>query len=307
MPDPTEGGNKEFAAYLKSCRPVEELTSDKYTTLRGIVHRSGDTAFAIQTADGQAYEIDASAVDRFKVIGAGVRPDVELLLTTEALKSAKQLQLKSVIAEQTIFAADQKAIIKDVHTDPIVDHKLVIKDIHTDPIADQTLFAFDHKHPPKDIAKDPITDPVTGAFDSIGGTLAETAAEAGGFDPGQVVTNPAAFGAQQAGAGAMTPFVMATPHHASAQMVNLQMGAGQQLGAAAPGLKPLQADTIKEVSLDHTLKELIHDTHKEVVFDTRKELIFDTHKEVYETLVEGGGTLAEGSQFPGGFPGMPGF
>jgi hypothetical protein len=306
MADPTEGGNKEFAAFLKSCRPVEELTSDKLTTLRGTVYRSGDAAFAIQTADGQLVELEPSAVDRFKVIGTGLNPEVELSLTTEGLTAAKQL--KSVIADggQTIFA-------KDIRTDPIVDHKHVIKDLHTDPIADQTLFVLDHKLPHKDLAKDPITDPVGTAtgFDPIGGTAVETLAE-GGFDPGQVATNPAMAAGQQAGAPGMMPFVMATPHHAPAQMVNLQMGAAGAGASAA--LKPFQSDTIKELSYDHTLKEMIHDTHKEVIFDTRKELIYDTHKEVFETYWEGGGTLqegagtaAEGSQFPGGFPGMPGF
>ena len=303
MPDLTEGGNTEFVSFLKNCKTVEEVSSGKYVIVRGTVFRSGDVGFALTTADGQMIELDASAVDNFKVVaGGGTHPEVELSVQADALKNAKSLPFKPVF--------------KDIHTDPIT-NKVTHKDIHTDPISDQTLFVLDHKHVPKDHITDPLVDPIgTGAFDPIGGTAAETLIE-GGFDPGQVVTNP--VDPQGVGlAQGMTPFVMATPHHAPSQMVNMQLAAAQQrvgVPGAAP-LKPLQTDTLKEISFDHTFKEIAHDTQKELVFDTlkeamfdtHKELIFDTRKEVIETLVEGGGTIQEGGgQIPGGFPGMPGF
>jgi len=99
---------------------------------------------------------------------------VELSVSSESLRSAKTTVFKPLATDGTIalYAADHKTVIKDIRTDPIVD-------------------AIN-----------------TGIADSIGGTLAETLAE-GGFDPGQVLTNPAA-----GVGGGITPFVMATPHQA---------------------------------------------------------------------------------------------
>jgi len=68
------GGRKEFAALLNGCRSVDELTSGKFTTLRGRLYRAGDNMSAVATADGQLVELETSAVDCFKVIGAGVIP-----------------------------------------------------------------------------------------------------------------------------------------------------------------------------------------------------------------------------------------
>jgi len=318
MEENTEGGGKEFAAYLKSTRSVEELTSGKYVTIRGSVHQSGESAFVV-ALEGQLLEIPASAVERFKVTGDGVHPEVELFVNAEALKTSKVISGKSAFSDgtQTLFAADQKSAAKDTYTDPISDHKPVFKEVHTDPIADQTLFVLDHKA----IHKDPITDPVgTLVFDQLGNTAAESAIEGGGIDHGQVI-NPAA----QRAAGGMTPFVMATPHHAPSAMVDLQMAAAQAPGAAQ--FKRAGIDTLKEAAFDNTIKEVIAETHKETTGDTLKELITDTHKEtvldtlkeatadtrkeVFETLVEGGGTFqegggtaVEGGGFPGGgFPG----
>lgn len=80
--------------------------------------------------------------------------------------------------------------------------------------------------------------------------------------------------------------------------------------------KPIFQEQTTAASLDQiTLKELTQDTLKEAakdpIHDTVKELskdpIFDTVKEVYETLVEGGGTLAEGINDPGQQVSQPGF
>jgi hypothetical protein len=325
MPENTEGGSKEFAAFVKSTRSVEELTSGKHVTVRGTVHRSGDAAFVLALG-GQLVELDASSVERFKVVGSGLHPEVELSINAEALKAGKVVSPKPVFLDgpHTLFTPDQKSLVKDVHTDPISDHKPVFKDLHTDPLADQTLFVLDHKT----VHKDPIMDPVGKVPFDPSNTGDESLAEGiGGI--GGPVFNPAS---QQAVAG-MTPFVMATPHHAPSAMVDLQMAAAQ--GRANPQLKPAQFDTVKEVTLDNTLKELIADTHKESVADTIKETIADTHKEsvadtlkesvadtlkesvadtlkesvadtrkeIIETMVEGGGSIQEGGGFPGGFPG----
>jgi len=331
MSENHEGGSKEFAAYVKGSRSVEELTSGKYVTVRGTVHRSGETSFVLAT-EGQLVELESAAVERFKVVGSGLHPEVELSINAEALKAGKIISPKPVFTDgpHTLFSLDQKTPFKDLHTDPISDHKPLFKDLHTDPIADQTLFVLDHKN----IHKDPITDPVGKIpFDpSTTGdeSLVEGIGGIGGI--GGPVVNPAA---QQAAAG-MVPFVMATPHHAPSAMVDLQMAAAQ--GRAVPQLKPLQLDTIKEAALDtikeaiadshkepvtDTIKETIADTHKETVLDTLKEAtadtlkeatadtfkesVADTRKEIIETTVEGGGSIQEGGGFPGGFPGGFGF
>jgi hypothetical protein len=262
-----EGGNKEFTAYLSSASSLEDLTSGKRVVIRGTVHRSSETTFALVTQT-QILELPVAAVDKFKVIGNGVHPEAELSVTAEALGAARTINPKQVVTDtQTLFHSDRKLAIKDVHTDPISDRKHVFKDLH----------------------KDPIQDPITHIGD-VGGTWQEQT-----FDPSQGI-NPDPV---------LTPFVIATPHQAPTQLLNLQAGVSPASRASA--FKSLQAETVKQVAHDNTLKEVIHDTHKEVVFDTRKELVFDTHKELIETQVEGGGTWQEGPHIPGGFPGMPGF
>lgn len=125
-------------------------------------------------------------------------------------------------------------------------------------------------------------------------------------------------------AGGLTPFVLATGHHAPQSALALQGASGQVAKSVIQDVHTLQtADlaTLKEPLHDTTLKELIYDTIKEI----SKDPIYDTVKEVYETLYEGGGTIqegggtiqegggtiAEGGGFPGGgFPGgggNPGF
>jgi hypothetical protein len=302
MPETNEGGSKEFAAFLKGVKSVEELRAGAHVSLRGVVFRSGEKSFAIATADGTCVELEISAVERFKVIdGGGIYPEVEISVSAEALRNAKAIELKVPFKDlRTDPIADYKVPHKDAHTDPITDQKLPIKDLRTDPIAD-------YKIPMKDMRKDPITDPTTGVADFYG-------------DPGAQQGDPA-FG-QAAAAAGMSPFVMATPHQAPAPMVAMQ-----NFGAN-PAMKPVQLETVKEASLDQTIKEIIHDhptfkeiihdhtlkeviadpTYKELVFDTFKEPAVDTRKELVETTVEGGPyTAAETVGIPGGFPGMPGF
>jgi len=299
MPDITEGGAKEFASFLKGVKSIDELKSGAHTVLRGTVYRSGEGTFALVTGTGESVELDVAAVDRFRVVGSGLQPEIEISIATDALKNAKSVNLKYIPADTTNYGLDHKPPAKDIRTDPIVDHTWFVHDKHT-----------------KEIAKDPIYDPVKGFADPI--------------DPGAAVNPP--YGAQ-GGAMGMSPFVLATPHQAPAPMVNMQMMGQVPWGPRAGGAhKPIE--TIKELSWDHTLKELIQDptfkepiqdpTYKELIQDpTYKEVPYDTYKELIETLAEGGGTwaegggtlaevggggtLAEGGPFPGGFPGMPGF
>lgn len=108
--------------------------------------------------------------------------------------------------------------------------------------------------------------------------------------------------------GQLVPFTLASGHQAPQNAVAMQALTGQ---VAKPILDVrtiaiYDLTTVKEPIQDHTIKEVIQDhTIKEVI----KDPIFDTVKEVYETLVEGGGTiqegggggtLAEGGGLPGG-------
>src|SRR5262245_40255301 len=99
MSEPMEGGGKEFAAFLRTCRSTDDVTSGKVRTIKGTISKSSDTAFAIRTCDGQAFEIEAAAVSRFKVLGGGLDPEVEIALSSDALKAAKQIVLKPVYAD----------------------------------------------------------------------------------------------------------------------------------------------------------------------------------------------------------------
>jgi len=103
----------------------------------------------------------------------------------------------------------------------------------------------------------------------------------------------------QFGHAGAVPFTLASGHQAPQNALAMQALTGQ---VAKPvldlrTLPTLDYPTIKEPTHDHTIKELF------------KDPISDTVKEVYETLVEGGGTiqegggggtLAEGGGIPGG-------
>ncbi len=328
MADPMEGGSKEFQAFLKGSPSVDDAARAQTTIVTGMVFRSGDGKFALTGSDGQTLELPADAVEKFRVIDAsGAHPVAELHIHSDKFKSASILQFKPFI----------KDVSTDLIKDILADQTFRAKDISTDPVKD--LISDQGTIKAKDVGTDGVFDPVNTFFNDPGGgntgvadtlvegpgTFAEgggTFAEGGGFDPGQIFTNPAV---QQAGAAGMTPFVMATPHHAPAHLLAMQAGI-QQPGAAAGGKqltaetgKELSSDTIKEPQFD-TLKEIHQDTMKEIPFDgtlkeiskdpswdTLKEISHDTRKEMsWDTWIEGGPfTRQEGTFDPGGIATQP--
>lgn len=178
---------------------------------------------------------------------------------------------------------------KPVHAD-----KPLWSDLHTHTILDQ----LKHTH------KDPIYDPIFTPQ----------------FPPGP---DPTQLGQI---AGGAVPFTLAAGHQAPQNAVAMQALTGQVAKPVFQDVRTvasLDLGTVKEITLD-TVKEVPYDTLKEVgkdpIHDTVKEVakdpIFDTVKEVYETLVEGGGTIqegggggtiAEGGGFPGGGINQGGF
>jgi hypothetical protein len=271
-----QNGNKEFLEFLRSAPSLEDASAGATTELTGLVSRTTDGRFAITTGDGQTFEMEVGAVQRFRPVeGGGFSPIATILVSSEALKNATLRPLKPIIKEiakdpikDIIHDGTHTYFSKDIATDPIADKHLP-KDIRTDPIQD--------KHPFKDIRKDPLQDPIdTGWADVAGTGPGDPIATP---DPAGRVTNPA-FGqfAEMAAAG-VTPFVMATPHHAPAHLVAQQAGVPQAVFAGAPQLKQTAYDTIKEVAYAETIKEPVRDTHKELVFDTRKELVWETWQE----------------------------
>lgn len=315
MAEKPEGGGKEFLTFLRSVPTLEEATSGATTQLTGMVFRGEEGRFAITTGEGQTYELDANAVQRFKVLDAqSLSPVVTLQVASDVLSKASIRAVKPIV----------KDLIKDVIKDLVADPKRLPKDLLKDPIKELPWDPkVPWKDPPKDLPKDVPTkelakDPPkeiikdgpkdliadTGPRDLGGTGIADTLAET--IDPGQGVINPQpGFGGGFAG-GDLTPFVMATPHHAPAHMIQAQMGAQPGVTAAAGGggLKPLATDTAKELAFE-TVFQL--DRPKQLVFDTRKELIFDTRKElVYETWVETGpNTIQETTFDPGGLVTQP--
>lgn len=128
------------------------------------------------------------------------------------------------------------------------------KELIKDPIFDPTR---------KELIKDPWTDPWTRI--ETEGTIQETT-----FDPG--------LGVDPAVEAGLTPFIMATPHHAS------QAAIAMQPGAAA----------YKPVYFDPTRKELIKDPAFDTLKELRKDPIIDP-----VTWVENTGTLQEQVFDPG--------
>jgi len=285
MPAETEGSNRDFRSFLRQAPTLEDASSGQTTELTGLVSRISDDHFAITTGEGQTYELEVEAVTRFRAVeGPGLSSMVTIEISAEALKNATLRPIKPLIKDLIKdpikdIVHDGTLYAKDLFTDPLADKThpsdtLAAKDVHTDPLAD--------KHVYKDVHKDPIQDGVTKQYtDPIGTGAADI------FnipDPTGQVVNPAAarFGAaQMAQQGGLTPFVMATPHHAPAHLLAMQAGAPQAaLAGVGQQLKPIAYETVKEP---------IRDTLKELIYDTRKELVYDTHKElIYETYWEGG-------------------
>jgi hypothetical protein len=226
-----EGGNKEFLELLKSAPTLDEAASGETVEVSGLVARSGEGKFAITTGEGQTYELDPTAVTRFRAeAGPGLSRVVTIEVSAEALKAAVLRPLKPLIKDVikdpikdiitdghgTIYGKDiktdpiaDKHFPKDIHTDPLAD-KHFPKDIHTDPAVDKRLA--------KDIHKDPLQDPIdTGWADAVG----KPAGDPVDFpDPAGQVVNPG-FAAAGLAAQAM-PFVMQTPHHAASHLVAQQ-------------------------------------------------------------------------------------
>jgi len=306
MPIHSEGGSKEFIEFLKTAETLEEATSGATTELSGLVTRSGDNAFAITTGEGQTYELDPGAVQRFRAEqGSGLTMVVTIRIASDVLKAAVLRPLKPIIKD--IFTDPIKDLIsdggggtvlgKDLITDPQTD-KQPLKDIQSDPGTDKPIpkdFITDpqvDKRPFKDIHKDPLQDPINTGFTDNGG---KPFGDPGNIpDPAGPVISPA-FQAAAATAEAM-PFVMQTPHHAASHLVAQQLGATPAFGAQ---FKAAARDTLKEIAVGETVKEPAFDTRKEMIIDTRKEMVWDT-------WVEGGpftnqeGTFDPGNQFPSG-------
>ena len=301
MADPNEGGAREFQAFLKSVPTIDEAASDESVTVAGLAFRSSDGKFALTTGEGQTYDLDIGAVQRFKVLdSSGLAPIVAIQIARDVFGKATLRPLKPVV----------KDVIKDIIKDIIHDHKRPWKDIIKDPIRDtiKELPKDPIRDTFKEIPKDPIRDtwwethkqPFADPLDPTGTGVADSAVEQpGGFDPGSIVNPAVGMGGMAMQGGDMTPFIMATPHQAPDFLVSQQMGAQPAMAqAAAPGLKPIASDTAKELQYE----TLYHfDRPKAVIADTRKEMIFDTRKEmIWETWVEGGPSWQENTFDPGG-------
>lgn len=321
---------KPFAEFLKDVPSASEAGAEESIPLTGVVTRSDkEGMFVLTTQDGQALEMNADDVNNYEVLQeTGPQRLVRVDISAKALASAGGA-LAGIRTLVTDYIT-RKELIKDPIKDPPYD---TLKELIKDPLR-------------KEIAKDPINDPLT-RVENV-------------FDP-----NPEIDPAMEAGA---TPFIMATPHHASQAAIGLQPG--------GVSYKPVFTDpTRKELIKDpifETLKEVIRDpitwvenigtiqeqtfdpglgnvvnpaavaggaaaqpqaamaargmlptqpfkpvisdpiTRKEFIYDTYKESIkdpiWDTRKEVFETLVEGGGTIQEGiGEFdPGAVWNLPG-
>lgn len=263
MAERSKKEDKSFKDFLKDAPPVADVLNEDTVPVVGVVCRSDNEGkFVLATADGQALELSTEDVKNYEVVQeTGPQKLVRVDVSSKALQAATSVG--------AIGNAAIRTLISDYFT-----RKELIKD----PI-------FDHTR--KELIKDPWTDPWTLVENQ--GTIQET------IDPGSGFIDPAG----EAGAG-LTPFIMATPHHASAAAVAMQPGAA---GAGA-------ALTIKELPGDFTRKEVI----KEPIFDTRKELIKDpitdpiTWVEQIGTQVEtidpGIGQLVNPAVAGGGVPGF---
>lgn len=237
---------RSFSEFLKEAPAASEALGDDIS-LTGVVMRSDkEGMFVLATADGQTLELNANDVKSYDVVQeTGPQKMVQINLSSRALNAA---------TGATIGGAATRTLVFDTR-----------KELLKDPIIDVTR---------KELVKDPLTDPWTWVEQQ--GTIQEQIDPTGGLgvDP-----------ALEAGGANLTPFIMATPHHASQAAVGMQAGAGAVAGAAL---------TLKELNFDHTRKELI----KDPLFDTRKELIKDPITDPI-TWVENVGTIQETVFDPG--------
>jgi hypothetical protein len=280
-------GNAEFMKFLSDAPTLDEASTQETTELTGVVSRTTDGKFAITTPDGQTYELDASAVQQFRPEeGRGFAKVATIQVTNDGLKAAVVRPIKPVFKDlpkdpiKEIINEGKHppfdTLAKDVGTDPVVDHKRLV----TDPNVDTAHFKDLPKDPLtdpgggtawfKDVHKDPLTDPIgTARFKDVNTDPAidhvkDLSQEGIPPDPIGPVVNPAA--------GGLTPFAIATQHHAPPQLLAMQMGGAQMAGfPGAQHYKPVQLekypwaekvpwrDTRKEIIWDPTFKEIIHD------------------------------------------------
>ena len=254
-------GNADFIKFLSGAPTLDEVSAQDTTELSGIVSRTTDGKFAITTADGQTYELETNAVQQFRAEeSAGFSKVATIQVSNEGLKSAavrpikpltkdlpkdpikemihdgKHLPIDTLTAKDVgTDAAADKALITDPGVDPIGTGQF--KDVHTDPLIDPIgTIRF------KDVGTDPIQDQVKDFLHE------------GIFNP----VDPTA----RAG---LTPFAIATQHHAPAQLLAMQMGAAQpaSVPGSTPTPKPLWGEKLlwreKYPWADVTFKEIIHD------------------------------------------------
>ena len=261
-------GNSEFLEFLKGAPTLDEASSQDVTDLTGIVSRTTDGKFAITVPEGQTYELDAGAVQRFRMMdGPGFTKIVTIQILSDALKAATLRPIKPIfkdiikdpikemIHDGKKFPIDTLAG-KDLHTDPVADEPWPKRFI-TDPAVDNVFKDWTRGEPPKPM----VADPTTGIGDIV--------SQPGLID--QVVNPATGLGSQ----GPM-PFAMATPHHAPAHLLAMQMGVQPPGGfGGAQNYKPVHWEK-------HPWSETTHwaDNGKPFVLDTRKEIIRDTIKEM---------------------------
>jgi hypothetical protein len=324
-PNKSKESARPFAEFLKDAPSASEAAAEESIPLTGVVMRSEkEGMFVLTTQEGQSLELNADDVKNYEVlqeIGAQKIVRVDVSAKAFAGGAGAVAGLRTLVSDYIT----RKEMIKDPIYDP------TLKELIKDPIR-------------KEVAKDVIYDPLT-RVENV-------------FDPNPEI-DPAAE-------GGLTPFIMATPHHASAAAVAMQPGAFKPV-YFDPTRKELIYDTRKELAKDpltdpitwvenigtiqeqafdpglgnvvnpaaaagaaavqpqaataaramfptQPFKPVISDpiTRKEFIYDTYKETIkdpiWDTRKEVFETLVEGGGTIQEGiGEFdPGSVWNLPG-
>lgn len=293
----SESTKKSFAQFVSELPSAAEVMSEQTITLTGSVLRSDkEGMFVLSMADGQTIDLNTDAVKNYQVTSGEREVQLEVLVN----------RLPGDLSARTLPTLDRYGTLKEVITDASADFTLAnldtIKEPTTDNITDATL-----KEPVKDpiyetfkepnldtvkeanydTVKEPNLDPNT--FYEPTGTLQEGL---GGIEQGGGVINPA-----QMGNAGLTPFIMATPHHAATAPQMMQMMARSLNLNTIPGQESATL-TLKETNQDvHTFKEV----GKDPIFDTLKEAnkdpIYDTLKEVVgdpNTFFEPTGSLQEG-------------
>jgi len=233
---------QSFEEYLRSAPATEAQDT---VTLIGVVTRSEKEGNFYLSTGGQTVELPSSAVRQFRVVQENA-PQKLVELDVDPAQLPQQAGLAQRITNpqiDTIFT--KKELIKDpiydtrkeVTKDPIFDTR---KEVTKDPVFDTF----------KEVVKDPLTDPLTLVGEQV--------------DPSPIGGDPAA------GLGGLTPFVLATPHHASAAAVGLQAGAAAQKSVAVEGANPYLGGIGTQVAAD-----VHHTTHWFDQLITRKEIAKD--------------------------------